>query len=46
MVSLLRILVVLFALALIAGFIVLGTVDLQPETQRIEKTIPNERFER
>ena len=46
MVLLIRILVVLFVLALIAGLIVLGTVDLQPDTQRIEKTIPNERFAR
>lgn len=46
MVSLLRIVVVVGVLLLIGGFVLLGTMDLQPPTQRIEKSIPNDRFQR
>jgi hypothetical protein len=43
---LLRILLVLFALIVVGGAVLLATVDLQPPTQHIEKTIPNDRFQR
>ena len=46
MVSLLRIVVVVGVLILIGGFVLLATMDLQPPTQRIEKSIPNDRFQR
>jgi hypothetical protein len=46
MVSLLRIVVVLGLLILIGGVVLLATMDLQPPTQRIEKSIPNDRFQR
>jgi hypothetical protein len=46
MLSLLRIVVILVVLLLVGGFILLATMDLQPQTQRIEKTIPNDRFAR
>jgi hypothetical protein len=46
MVSLLRIIVVLGLLILIGGVVLLATMDLQPPTQRIEKSIPNDRFQR
>ena len=34
------------ALIVITGIVLLATVDLQPPTQRIEKIIPNDRFQR
>jgi hypothetical protein len=43
---LLRILLVLFALIIVGGVVLLATVDLQPPTQHIEKTLPNDRFQR
>jgi hypothetical protein len=43
---LLRIALVLTALIIVGGVVLLATVDLQPPTQRIEKTIPNDRFRR
>ena len=43
---LLRIVLVLAALIIVGGVVLLATIDLQPPTQRIEKTIPNERFQR
>lgn len=46
MVSFLRIVVVLGLLIIVGGFVLLGTMDLQPPTQRIEKLIPNDRFQR
>ena len=46
MVSLLRIVIVVGVLILIGGFVLLATMDLQPPTQRIEKSIPNDRFQR
>jgi len=46
MVSLLRIVIVVGVLILIGGFVLLATTDLQPPTQRIEKSIPNDRFQR
>lgn len=33
-------------LIVITGIVLLATVDLQPPTQRIEKIIPNDRFQR
>jgi hypothetical protein len=33
-------------LIILAGVALLATVDLTPPTQHIEKTIPNERFQR
>ena len=46
MVSFLRIVVVLALLIIVGGFVLLATMDLQPPTQRIEKLIPNDRFQR
>jgi hypothetical protein len=46
MVSLLRIVAALAVLIVVAGIVLLATMDLQPPTQRIEKTIPNDRFQR
>jgi hypothetical protein len=43
---LVRIGLMLAALIVVAGVVLLATVDLQPPTQRIEKTIPNDRFQR
>jgi hypothetical protein len=43
---LLRIVLVLAALIIVGGVVLLATIDVQPPTQRIEKTIPNERFQR
>ena len=34
------------ALIVVTGIVLLATVDLQPPTQRIEKIIPNDRFQR
>jgi hypothetical protein len=45
MFSLLRIVLAVVLLVLIVGVVLLATVDLQPPMQRIEKTIPNERFQ-
>jgi hypothetical protein len=42
---LLRIGLILTALIVVSGIVLLTTVDLQPPTQRIEKTIPNDRFQ-
>jgi hypothetical protein len=44
--TLLRIALILAALIIVGGVVLLATVDLQPPTQRIEKTIPNDRFQR
>jgi hypothetical protein len=46
MVLFLRIVLVLGVLIIIGGFVLLATMDLQPPTQRIEKLIPNDRFQR
>ena len=46
MVSLLRVVIILGLLIVVGGFVLLATMDLQPPTQRIEKTIPNDRFQR
>jgi hypothetical protein len=43
---LLRIVLVLAALIIVGGVVLLATIDVRPPTQRIEKTIPNERFQR
>lgn len=43
---LLRIGLIIAALIVVTGIVLLATVDLQPPTQRIEKTIPNDRFQR
>jgi hypothetical protein len=43
---LLRIVLILAALIIVGGVVLLATVDLQPPTQHIEKTIPNDRFQR
>ncbi|MGZ9021471.1 MAG: hypothetical protein ACXW3S_16300 [Rhodoplanes sp.] len=43
---LVRIGLMLAALIVVVGVVLLATVDLQPPTQRIEKTIPNDRFQR
>ena len=43
---LVRIGLMLAAMIVVAGVVLLATVDLQPPTQRIEKTIPNDRFQR
>ena len=43
---LVRIGLMLAALIVVAGVVLLATVDLQPPTQRIEKTIPNDRLQR
>lgn len=42
--TLLRIVLILAALIIVGGVVLLATLDLQPPTQRIEKTIPNDRF--
>jgi hypothetical protein len=42
---LLRIGLILTALIVVSGIVLLSTIDLQPPTQRIEKTIPNDRFQ-
>jgi uncharacterized membrane protein len=42
----LRIGLMFAALIVITGIVLLATVDLQPPTQRIEKIIPNDRFQR
>jgi hypothetical protein len=46
MVSLLRIVVALVLLLVVTGVVLLVAVDLQPPTERIEKIIPNDRFQR
>ena len=43
---LVRIGLMLAALIVVTGVVLLATVDLQPPTQRIEKIIPNDRFQR
>ena len=43
---LVRIGLMLAALIVVAGVVLLATVDLQPPTQRIEKIIPNDRLQR
>lgn len=43
---LLRIGLILAALIVVTGIVLLLTADPQPPTQRIEKTIPNDRFQR
>ena len=43
---LVRIGLMLAALIVVAGVVLLATADPQPPTQRIEKTIPNDRFQR
>lgn len=43
---LLRIGLIIAALVVVTGLVLLSTADLQPPTQRIEKTIPNDRFQR
>lgn len=45
MFSLLRIVLVLALLAIIAGAVLLVTADQQPPTKRIERIIPNDRFQ-
>jgi hypothetical protein len=42
----LRIGLIFVALIAVTVTVLLVTVDLQPPTQRIEKIIPNERFQR
>jgi hypothetical protein len=42
----LRIGLIFAALIAVTGIVLLATVDLQPPTQRIEKIIPNDRFQR
>jgi hypothetical protein len=44
--TLLRVALILAALIIVGGVVLLATLDLQPPTQRIEKTIPNDRFQR
>lgn len=46
MLSLFRIALVLAVLLVVGGLILLATVDLQPTPQRIEKTLPSERFQK
>jgi hypothetical protein len=46
MLSLLRVVVILFVLLLVGGAVLLATMDLQPPTQRVVKTLPNDRFQR
>ncbi len=41
-----RIGLILVALIVVTGIVLLATIDLQPPTQRIEKIIPNDRFQR
>ena len=43
---LVRIGLMLAALIVVAGVVLLATVDLQPPIQRIEKIIPNDRLQR
>jgi hypothetical protein len=46
MITPLRIVLVIIVLIVVVGVVLLTTVDLQPPTQRIEKTIPLDRFGR
>ena len=41
-----RIALILAVLLVVGGLIVLATVDLQPTPQHIEKTLPNDRFQK
>lgn len=41
-----RISLVFAVLIIVTGVVLLAMIDLQPPTQRIEKVIPNERFQR
>lgn len=42
----LRLVLALVVLVVLVGGVLLLTVDLQPPTQRIEKIIPNDRFQK
>lgn len=44
--SLLRVAVVLLVLLVVGGGVLLATMDLQPPTQQVVKTLPNDRFQR
>lgn len=44
--TLLRLSLIIAVLIIVGGIALLAMVDLQPPTQRIERTIPNERFQR
>lgn len=46
MVSFLRIAAVVALLIIVGGIVALATMHIEPPTQRIEKTIPNDRFQR